>query len=83
MDFYFRAFFANVRAYVPEKGIELCLRDVFLDVVSVDVEESPWLGEDPDLGDVCEHGAEEGGAAPGRVVDEGDVLVLGVAQLSR
>lgn len=68
---------------VPDQGQELRLRDVLLDVVPVDVEECPGLGEDPHLGDVGEHGAEEGGSAAGGVVDEGHMLVVGVAELGR
>ena len=46
------------------------------------VDKGPRLGHDPDPGHAGQHAADEGGAAPSRHVDEGQLPVLGVADLS-
>ena len=56
---------------------------MYLDEETVRVDKGPRLGHDPDPGHAGQHAADEGRAAPSRHVDEGQLPVLGVANLSR
>ena len=56
---------------------------MYLDEEAVCVDKGPRLGHDPDPGHAGQHAADEGRPAPGRHVDEGQLPVLGVADLSR
>ena len=56
---------------------------MYLDEETVRVDKGPRLGHDPDPGHAGQHAADEGRAAHCRHVDEGQLPVLGVADLSK
>ena len=56
---------------------------MYLDEEAVCVDKGPRLGHDPDPGHAGQHAADECRPAPCRHVDEGQLTVLGVADLNR